>query len=118
MEEYLLKVAKAAEKDMARWLDLAQAPTYVRVATLSPLSTYGYPVGSEGAILRINEHGLVTGVEDNASVPHDFVPWQNISYISDGTSRVAEYKQELAKSTSLADVAAQAEIGSVREKKK
>ena len=90
MEEYLLRVAKAAEKDIAKWLDQSQAPTHVRVATLSPLSTYGYPPGSEGYVLRINEHGLVTGVEGNAGVPHDFVPWQNISYISDGSSRAKE----------------------------
>jgi hypothetical protein len=118
VEEYLLRVAKAVEKDLAKWLDVSRPPTYIRVATLSPLSTYGYPPGSEGYVLRINEHGLVTGVEGNDAVPHDFVPWQNISYISDGTSRAEEQSQEQHKSAKLAAAAAQAETAPLREKKK
>ena len=118
MEEYLLRVAKAAEKDIAKWLDLSSAPDYVRVATLSPLSTYGYPPGSEGYILRINDHGLVTGVENNAEVPDDFVPWPNISYISDGASRAKDAQADQQKSASLASAAASAEMAPIREKKK
>lgn len=118
MEEYLLRVAKAAEKDMAKWLDVVQAPTYIRVSTLSPLSTYGYPAGSEGSVLRINEHGLVTGVEDNPAVPHDFVPWQNISYISDGSSRAAEMQQDQKKASALSAAAAAAETAPPPSKKR
>jgi hypothetical protein len=73
------------EKDVAKWLDAKAAPGYLRLATLAKLSNFGYPPGSEGAVLRINEHGLVIGVDGRDDVPRDFVPWQNVSYISDGT---------------------------------
>lgn len=84
-EEYLLKVGKAAEKDAAKWLALTVAPSHVRLSTLAPLSNYGYPEGTEGALLRINDAGLVIGADGREDVPRDFVPWQNVSYISDGS---------------------------------
>jgi hypothetical protein len=87
MEEYLLKVPKAMEKDAKKWLGLeAATPTHMRLATLAKLSNFGYPPGTDGCVLRINEHGLVIGAEGREDVPRDFVPWQNVSYISDGTS--------------------------------
>jgi hypothetical protein len=91
-EEYLLKTAKAVEKDLAKWLSLSAAPTHVRLATLAPLSNYGYPAGTEGALLKINDHGLVVGADGREDVPRDFIPWQNVSYISDGSSLAKEQK--------------------------
>ncbi len=85
MEEYLLKVGKEAEKDVTKHLLLSKAPGYVRLATLAPLSSYGYPAGVEGALLKVGDRGLVVGAEDREDVPRDFIPWQNVSYISDGT---------------------------------
>ena len=92
MQEYLLKVSKTAEKDIQRLLDLGAPPPYVRLSTLASLSNWGYPVGSEGAVLRVLDHGLVTGQADKDSAPHDFVPWQNIAYLSDGTALAKEVK--------------------------
>lgn len=89
-EEYLLKVAKSAEKDAGKYLMLGAPPTYVRVASLAPLSNYGYPAGTEGGLLRINDQGIVIGADGREDVPRDFVPWQNISYISDGTALAKE----------------------------
>jgi len=85
VEEYLLKVNKGAEKDLGKWLMLSKAPSYVRLATLAPLSNYGYPAGVEGEVLRIGDNGIVVGSGDREDVPRDFIPWQNVSYISDGT---------------------------------
>ena len=85
-EEYLLKVAKSAEKDAAKFLMLTAAPSHLRLSTLAPLSNYGYPAGAEGAVLRLNDSGIVVGADGREDVPRDFVPWQNVSYISDGSS--------------------------------
>jgi hypothetical protein len=85
MQEYLLKVSESAAKDIASWLNLKSPPAYVRLSTLAPLSNYGYPPNSEGAVLKLSEHGLVTGQAGGDDAPHDFVPWQNVAYISDGT---------------------------------
>ena len=91
-EEYLLRTAKAVEKDLAKWLSLSAAPSHVRLATLAPLSNYGYPADAEGALLTIGDLGLVIGADGREDVPRDFVPWQNISYISDGSSLAKEQK--------------------------
>lgn len=85
-EEYLLRLAKSAEKDVTKWLALTAAPSHVRLSTLAPLSNYGYPPDTEGSLLRINDSGLVIGADGREDVPRDFVPWQNVSYISDGSS--------------------------------
>lgn len=85
MQEYLLKVSDAAQGGILEWLHLKSPPTHVRVSTLAPLSNYGYAPGADGAILKISVHGIVTGALTDGQAPHDFVPWQNIAYISDGT---------------------------------
>ena len=85
MDEYLLKVGGAVEKEVASWLRLKAAPTHVRLSTLGKLSNYGYPPGTEGCLLWLNENGLVVGADGREDVPRDFIPWQNVSYISDGT---------------------------------
>lgn len=91
MEEYLLKVVKPIEPDAKKWLGLQQTtPTHVRLSTLSKLSNYGYPPGTEGCILKIDQYGLVIGADGREDVPRDFVPWQNVSYISDGTKLAKE----------------------------
>ena len=83
---YLLKVADVEQvlDQVARFLGLTEVPQYVRVATLAPLSTFGYHEGSEGAVLAWTEGGLCMGVPDDLSVPRAFIPWQNISYVADG----------------------------------
>lgn len=90
MEEYVLKVGAGAKDAIGGWLELSKQPTHVRLATMAPLSNWGYPPGSEGALLKIGERGIVVGVEGNEEVPRDFVPWQNVSYLTDGTKFVAE----------------------------
>ncbi|MBX7101664.1 MAG: hypothetical protein K1X89_28375 [Myxococcaceae bacterium] len=91
MQEYLLKVSPGAAKDVARYLDLPTPPTHVRLSTLAPLSSWGYPPDATGAVLKILEHGLVTGQDGGRDeAPHDFVPWQNVAYLSDGTRLAKE----------------------------
>jgi hypothetical protein len=94
MQEYLLKVAESAAKDVKDWLAVGVVPTHVRLATMAPLSTYGYPAGSEGAILKLTIHGVVTGQAGGDAAPHDFVPWANVAYISDGTGLAKEMANE------------------------
>lgn len=89
-EEYLLKVAKSAAKDTKKLLDLSEVPAHVRISTLAPLSNWGYPPGTEGAVLRVDDRGLVIGADGREDVPRDFVPWQNVSYVSDGTALAKE----------------------------
>lgn len=84
-EEYLLRVTKSAGKDLKKLLDLSDAPSHMRLATLAPLSNFGYPAGTEGAVLKLADGGLVIGADGREDVPRDFVPWQNVSYISDGS---------------------------------
>lgn len=83
---YLLRVGKNAAAGVQKRLALGAGPSHVRVATLAPLSNYGYPPGAEGSVLEVNDHGLVFGAEDEGTVPRAFVPWQNVSYVADGTS--------------------------------
>jgi hypothetical protein len=89
-EEYLLKVGKGSEKDVAKWLAMNSSPTHIRLSTLAPLSNYGYPPGAEGALLKINDHGIIVGADGRDDVPRDFIPWQNVSYISDGSALAKE----------------------------
>jgi hypothetical protein len=90
MQEYLLKVTDGVAKDVAQWLKLAAPPSHVRLATLAPLSNYGYPSGAEAALLGLTVHGVVTGQAGGDAAPHDFVPWQNVAYLSDGTGLAKE----------------------------
>ena len=91
MQEYMLKVSKSAEKDVARYLALDSAPSHIRLSTLAPLSNWGYPPESQAAVLKILEHGLVMGQDGGKDeAPHDFVPWQNIAYLSDGSGLFRE----------------------------
>ena len=90
MQEYLLKVSKSAAAEVKALLALDAAPSHVRLSTLAPLSNYGYDPGSEGALLKVSPHGVVTGQDGGDAAPHDFVPWQNIAYMSDGTGLFRE----------------------------
>lgn len=87
---YLLKVGSSQElrSQLAhRMMLTAEQPVeWVRVATMAPLSNYGYPPDAEGELLGFVDGGLVVGVEKDSTIPRDFVPWQNVAYISDGTS--------------------------------
>lgn len=82
---YLLKVSDNARADVAKRLMLTESPQYIRISTVAPLSNYQYPPDEEGAILGVNRQGLMIGIETRPEVPRDFVPWQNIAYIADGT---------------------------------
>lgn len=88
MEElvYLFKVANDAQVQdaVAKRLDLAEAPSHVRIATLAKLSNYGYPADAEGELLFVDSDGIVFGVDENPDVPRAFVPWSNIAYMADG----------------------------------
>jgi hypothetical protein len=84
---YLLRVPDLHEVhvEVSSRLHLAEAPDYIRLATLAPLSNWGYPEGAEGAVLSIDDRGVVVGMAEDPSVPRAFVPWQNIAYVADGT---------------------------------
>lgn len=90
MQEYLLKVSKAVEQDVTRWLGMQTPPTHVRLSTIAPLSNWGYPAGSQSALLKLSDHGIVTGMDGEDKAPHDFIPWQNVAYLSDGTALFKE----------------------------
>ena len=83
---YLLKVANNAAGEVDKRLGTSSTPSHVRVSTLAPLSNYGYPPGAEGSVLGVGPEGLIVGAEDDDNVPRAFVPWQNVSYIADGSS--------------------------------
>jgi hypothetical protein len=83
---YMLKVGANASGEITKCLSAKSAPSHVRLATLAPLSNWGYPPGSEGALIAVNDRGLVFGVDGNDGVPRAFVPWQNVSYVADGST--------------------------------
>ncbi|MEW6282238.1 MAG: hypothetical protein AB1758_26770, partial [Candidatus Eremiobacterota bacterium] len=58
---------------------------WVRLATLAPLSNYGYGESTVGALLAVDADGVVIGSEHDPTVPRLFVPWQNVAYLADGT---------------------------------
>jgi hypothetical protein len=93
-EEYLLKVAKDAEKDSKKMLTLSSPPTHLRLATIAPLSNYGYPAGVEGCILKVGDAGIVIGADGREDIPRDFVPWSNVAYVSDGSALAKEQAKE------------------------
>ncbi len=94
MQEYLLKVGKAAASESAKLLELPNAPTHVRLALMAPVSNWGYPPNTVGHLLKISTQGLVMGLEDNHDAPHDFIPWQNVAYVSDGTRLATEVAKQ------------------------
>lgn len=93
MEElvYLLKVnpGNGVADEIAARLCVDQCPPWVRLATIAPLSNYGYKPESEGEVLDIGDHGVVVGVAADTEIPRQFVPWQNIAYLADGASLAA-----------------------------
>lgn len=82
---YLLKVPEeeSLQNEIGDLLRSGFVPNYVRLSTLAPLSNYGYPPGAEGAILAMDERGLVVGVVDDNHVPRSFVPWSNVAYLAE-----------------------------------
>lgn len=86
---YLLKTAKGADKSVKERLHLKAVPSYVRLATVAPLSNYGFPPGAEGALLRFDSEGAVIGVADGEG-PRLFVPMQNIAYLADAAGLAGE----------------------------
>lgn len=86
---YVLKVDEAVQQEVARRLVLPQAPPYVRVSTLVPLSNYGYPEDVEGTILTMNARGFLVGIKNRPEVPRDFIPWTNVVYLADAADLVA-----------------------------
>ena len=96
MREYLLKVASTAKAEATKLLALRDPPTHVRLSVLAELSNYGYPPATEGELLAVGQHGVVLGLE-NLDVPHDFVPWTNIVFVTDGTALSKELKAKAKK---------------------
>ncbi len=82
---YVLKVSAGhgLQEELQEMLVCDVPPAYIRLSTLAPLSNWGYPAGSEGAILAVSDAGVVVGVEGDLEAPHSFVPWQNISYLAE-----------------------------------
>lgn len=83
---YLLKLADDAKlvQTVLQRLCLKDAPYYLRVATLAPISNFGYPETAEGSVLAWSDVGLTFGVPDDPNIPRSFIPAQNIAYIADG----------------------------------
>jgi hypothetical protein len=49
----------------------------------------------ESSLLKLSTtHGVVTGQAGGDAAPHDFVPWSNVAYLSDGTSLAKELAAE------------------------
>lgn len=93
---YLMRVAEEESvfEKIAAHLHVTEIPHWVRVATLAPLSTYGFGPGTEGALLGWNDAGITFGLPDDPSVPRSFVPWQNIAYIAEGDAVIEEMSQQ------------------------
>lgn len=87
---YILKVDDTApvQQWVANRLLLAQAPKYVRISSVVPLSNYGYPADAAGTILAINSRGFLVGVKDRPEIPRDFIPWSNVAYMADAADLV------------------------------
>lgn len=83
---YLLKLGEDPNliKAVLQRLCLKDAPYYVRVATLAPISNFGYPESAEGALLAWTSEGITFGVPTDAHIPRSFIPWQNVAYVADG----------------------------------
>ncbi len=94
---YLLKVPQeqVLQEVLQDLLATTTPPAYVRLSTMAPLSNWGYPPDSEGAILAVSDSGVVVGVDGVPSVPRTFVPWQNISYLAEsGGLELGEVRYE------------------------
>ena len=85
---YVLKVAKGMEKGLKDTLRMKTAPSHVRLATVAPLSNFGFPAGAEGTLLWSDGHGYLIGVEDG-DTPRLYVPMQNVAYIADAAGLAA-----------------------------
>jgi hypothetical protein len=83
---YLLECGKGVGGDFGKRLQMDGEPSHVRLATVEPLSNYGFPPGADGWVLGVSGDGVIVGSQDVAEVPHMLVPWQNIIYLGDGTS--------------------------------
>lgn len=82
---YVLKVPEDEEfqTQIGELIGASFLPDYVRLSTIAPLSNYGYTPGVEGAILAINDRGVIIGAVDDSEVPRALVPWTNIAYIAE-----------------------------------
>lgn len=50
-------------------------------------------------VIKVLERGLVTGQAGGDEAPHDFVPWANIAYLSDGSKLQREMAAERAQAS-------------------
>ncbi len=91
---YLLRVGPDAKDAVAKRLQMKKAPSHVRLSTLAPLSNYGFPPGSEGALAGVGSDGVVVGAAEGAEAPAMFIPWQNVAYLADGTMLAKEMKKK------------------------
>lgn len=82
---YVLKVndASAVKQNVAKRLCLQEAPRYIRVSAVFPLSNYGYPEDAAGELLLLNSRGIMIGVPERPEIPRDFIPWSNVVYFAD-----------------------------------
>ena len=94
---YLFRVADDEELlgAVCERLMLEEAPEWLSVSTLAPLTNFGYSEGVVGAVLALHDSGLTYGCEKDPSVPRVFVPWQNVAYVASGDA-MAQRQQEQA----------------------
>ncbi len=95
---YLMRVAEseALFERLAEVLLVEEIPHFIRLATIAPLSNFGYKPDTEGTILALNEFGIVFGDPADTSVPKAFVPWQNVAYLAEGDSLKEQAMREEA----------------------
>lgn len=95
---YLFRVAEDEELigGLCDRLLLDEAPEWLCVSTLAPLTNFGYAEGVVGAVLALQEGGLTYGCEKDPLVPRVFVPWQNIAYIAHGDAMVRRQQEQAA----------------------
>lgn len=83
---YLMAVAEAARQALRLRLLMDEDPSHVRLATLAPLSNYGFGPETTATVLALHDQGFVYGDPNNQDVPRVFVPWTNVAYIADGSA--------------------------------
>ena len=95
---YLLKVDENEKlfEQLQLHLMVEEIPHYVRLATLAPISNYGYAADNEGTLLAWLDKGVIYGDPEDRGVPRTFVPWQNIAYLSEGDSLKEQMMLEAA----------------------
>lgn len=83
---YLFAVEEQARQELRALLYMTEAPSHVRVATLAPLSNFGFRPDVTAQVLSVSDRGFVFGAGEHDDIPRAFVPWTNVAYVADGSA--------------------------------